>query len=334
MNIKTKILNADKEKDIFEAISMIQNGQIVAVPTETVYGLAADARNVNAVQKIFTVKNRPSNHPLIVHIASFEDLSEWAKDIPPVAEMIAKHFWPGPITLLLQKNDLVSDLVTGGLKTIAIRVPQNDALLKMLHLLNTGIAAPSANPHKRISPTTAQHVMSGLSGKIDAVLDGGPCQVGVESTILDLTENRLRILRHGPITKKMLESVLKVSIESTSLHLEHVPGNMKQHYQPYTKTLLMPLEQIEKQLSLSINQEKLLGVIHYSDLSYLYHNAKTILLEKNKNEYARGIYQALHELDKINTHQILVETPPDEEDWSDILDRLSKASFVDDKNGE
>lgn len=231
MNIKTKILNANKEKDILEAISMIKRAQIIAVPTETVYGLAADARNVNAVEKIFTIKNRPSNHPLIVHIASFENLSEWAKDIPPVTIMIAKHFWPGPITLLLQKNDLVSDVVTGGLETIAIRIPQNEALLKMLNLLNTGIAAPSANPHKRISPTTAQHVMSGLSGKIDAVLDGGPCQIGVESTILDLTQSsRLRILRHGPITKKMLESILKVSIESTSIHLERVSGNMKRHY--------------------------------------------------------------------------------------------------------
>ena len=332
MNIKTKILNADKEKDIVDAISMIKRGQIVAVPTETVYGLAADARNINAVEKIFTIKNRPCNHPLIVHIASFENLSEWAKNIPPIAITIAKHFWPGPITLLLQKNDSVNDVVTGGLKKIAIRVPQNEAFLKILHLLNTGIAAPSANPHKRISPTTAEHVIAGLSGKIDAVLDDGPCQIGIESTILDLTQNnRLRILRHGPITKKMLESILKVPIESTPNPLEPMPGNMKRHYQPYTTTLLMPLGQIEKELSLGINQEKLFGVIHYSDLNPSYPNAKTIKLEKNKDGYARCIYQTLHELDKIHAHQILVETPPNEEAWSDIVDRLSKASFVDDK---
>lgn len=331
MNIKTKILNAHKENDILEAVSMIQKGQIIAVPTETVYGLAADARNVNAVEKIFTVKNRPSNHPLIVHIASFEKLSEWAKDIPPIARIIAEHFWPGPITLLLKKNDLVNDLVTGGLKTIALRIPKNKALLKILHLLNTGLAAPSANLHKRISPTTSQHVMSGLSGKIDAVLDGGPCRVGIESTILDLTENRIRILRHGPITKKMLENVLKISIESPSTHLKQVPGNMKTHYQPYTTTLLMSLDEIKKQLSLAANQDKLFGVIHYSDLSSVYDNAKTILLKKNKNEYARKIYQVLHELDKINAYQILIETPPHKDTWSDILDRLSKASFIDDK---
>jgi L-threonylcarbamoyladenylate synthase len=331
MNIKTKILNPRKKKDILEAVSMIQNGQIIAVPTETVYGLAADARNVNAVEKIFIVKNRPSNHPLIVHIASFEKLSEWAKDIPPIASIIAQHFWPGPITLLLKKNDSINDVVTGGLKTIAVRIPKNKALLKILHLLNTGLAAPSANLYKRISPTSSQHVMSSLSGKIDAVLDGGPCHVGIESTILDLTENKIRILRHGPITKKMLEKVLKISIESPSAHLTKVPGNMKTHYQPYTKTLLMSLDQIKEHLSLPVHQEKLFGVIHYSDLGSVYSNTKTILFKKNKNEYARKIYQALHELDRIDAYQILVETPPQKESWRDVLDRLSKASSPYDK---
>ena len=331
MNIKTKILNADKEKDILEAISMIQKGKIIAVPTETVYGLAADARNINAVKKIFSVKNRPSNHPLIVHIASFEQLSEWAKDIPPVTSIIATHFWPGPITLLLKKNDLVNDVVTGGLKTIAIRIPQNKALLKILHLLNTGLAAPSANPYKRISPTTSQHVMSGLSGKIDAVLDGGPCQIGIESTILDLTKSRMRILRHGPITKKMIEKIVKVSIESPSIHLKNVPGNMKSHYQPYTKTSLMSLHEIEIQLSQTKNKEKLFGVIHYSDFKSTYTNIKTIKLSKNKTQYGRLMYQALHDLDKINVHQILVEAPPNKDAWNDIYDRLSKASAIDNK---
>ncbi len=328
MNIKTKILDANKENDILEAAAMIQKGQIIAVPTETVYGLAADARNINAVEKIFTVKNRPSNHPLIVHIASFEKISEWAKDIPPAAAIIAKYFWPGPITLLLKKSDSVNDVVTGGLKTIAIRVPQNEMFLKILHLLNTGVAAPSANPHKRISPTTSQHVMSGLSGKIDAVLDGGPCNIGVESTILDLTKSKISILRHGPITKKMIENVLQVPIYSPSSHLEKVPGNMRAHYQPYTTTSLKSLGEIEKQLSLIKNQEKLFGIIHYSDLQYTHKNIKAIKLSKNKTQYGKLIYNALHELDKMNADQILVEAPPNTGEWDDILDRLSKASVV------
>ena len=328
MNKKTKILNADKEKDILEAVSMIQRGEIIAVPTETVYGLAADARNINAVKKIFTIKNRPSNHPLIVHIASFEQLSEWAKDIPSVAVVIATHFWPGPITLLLKKNDLVNDVITGGLNTIAIRIPQNKALLKILHLLNTGLAAPSANPYKRISPTTSEDVMSALSGKIDAVLDGGLCQLGIESTILDLTGSKLRILRPGPITKKMLQKVVKVSIELPSTYSGNIPGNMKAHYQPYSETLLMSLAEIKKNLSLSKNQKKLFCIIHYSDLNFTYKNIVAKKIPKNSTEYARLIYQTLHALDKIRPHQILVETPPDKASWKHILDRLLKASVI------
>ena len=331
MNKKTKILNANNEKDLLEAVSMIQRGEIVAVPTETVYGLAADARNIDAVKQIFSVKNRPLNHPLIVHIASFDKLTEWAKDVPPVAQIIAKHFWPGPITLLLNKNDSVNDIVTGGLKTIAIRVPQNKALLKMLDLLNTGLAAPSANPYKRISPTTLEHVMSGLSGKIDAVLDDGPCSVGVESTILDLTKSRMSILRHGPITKKMIEKVVKVSIDSPLTHLESVSGNMKSHYQPYTLTSLMSLGEIEKKLSSIENKEKIFGIIHYSELKLTHKNTKTIKLSKNKAEYTKLIYHALHELDKMQVNQILVEAPPKKDGWNDVFDRLSKASASENK---
>lgn len=328
MHQKTKVLNAGNEKDILEAIAMIQGGQLVAVPTETVYGLAADARNVDAVKNIFRVKNRPTDHPLIVHIAAFEQLSQWAIDIPPVAAIIAKHFWPGPITLLLKKKDLVNDVVTGGLTTIAIRIPQNKTLLKMLRLLNTGLSAPSANPYKRISPTAAEHVMSGLSGKIAAVLDDGPCQIGVESTILDLTKSRIRILRPGPITKKMIEDIVEVSIDSPSIYPENVPGNRQSHYQPYTKTSLITLDEIARQLSQTNNQEKLLAVIHYSDWKCAHNNIKTIKLSKNKIDYSRLIYQALHELDNIHADQILIEMPPNNDTWSDILDRLSKASAI------
>lgn len=328
MNKITKILKAYQEKDILEAVSIIKQGKIVAVPTETVYGLAADARNVHAVKEIFVVKNRPSNHPLIVHIASLEKLSEWAQDIPPVVDILAKHFWPGPLTLLLKKNDLVHDVVTGGLPTVAIRVPQNKALLKILYLLDTGLAAPSANPYKRISPTTSQHVIAGLSGKIDAILDGGPCSIGLESTILDLTKNKITILRHGPITKKMIEKVIGQSIESPLVHAEHVSGNMKTHYQPYTKTSLMDLSDIEMQLSLPENKDKKFGVIHYSDLKRIYTNIRAIKLSQHKKQYSKLLYQALHELDLIDASQILVETPPRKDSWNDVFDRLSKACGV------
>ena len=331
MNKKTKILKADQEKDILEAVSMLQKGQLIAVPTETVYGLAADARNIEAVEEIFRVKNRPSNHPLIIHIASFEHLSEWAQNIPPIAAVLAKNFWPGPLTLLLEKNELVHDVVTGGLTTIALRIPENKALLKILTLLNTGLAAPSANPYKRISPTSPEHVLSGLSGKIDAVLDDGACIVGIESTILDLTKNKITILRHGPVTKAMLEDVLQVSIDSPLTHSESVSGNMKAHYQPYTKTSLMSLDELQNYVSFEDNHDKIIAIIHYSDLKLEHANIKTIQLSKNKNQYTKMIYNALHELDLSHSDQILVETPPNEDEWNDVRDRLSKACASDDE---
>jgi L-threonylcarbamoyladenylate synthase len=325
MNPITKILKAQQEADIQEAIALLQRGELVALPTETVYGLAADAGNIIALQQIFTVKNRPAHHPLIVHIASLDELSQWATNIPDLVTVMAQHFWPGPLTLLLEKKDSVNEFVTGGSKKIAIRVPQNQAFLKILRGLKTGLAAPSANLHKRMSPTTAEHVISGLSGKIAAVVDDGPCQFGIESTILDLTENRFRILRQGPITQEMLEKVLNVSVELPDLHLEKVPGNMKAHYQPYSATCLMSLDEIEHYLSITENQTQKLSVIHYSLLKAHSKNIHSHKMPKNQSEYAHLIYQALHSVDKMNPDQILIERPP--EDWTAILDRLSKACF-------
>ncbi len=329
MQPNTKLLTAEKEEDILEVISILARGEVVAIPTETVYGLAADAKNNNAVKKLFKVKNRPFYHPLIVHISAFEKLSEWAKDIPPAAEILAKQFWPGPMTLLLKKHDSVNNVVTGGLQTIAIRIPKNQAILQILDALDTGLAAPSANLHKRISPTTSQHVISALSGKIAAVLDGGQCSVGVESTIIDLTKSKVTILRHGPITKKMIESVLNESIDSPLVHSENVPGNMQSHYQPYTKTCLMSLDQIKLEINADQNQNKFFGVIHHSDWHFSSSNLMKKKLSKIKKSYSREIYKALHELDKVNAYKILVESPPTDEAWQDVIDRLSKASVID-----
>jgi L-threonylcarbamoyladenylate synthase len=194
--------------------------------------------------------------------------------------------------------------------------------------LDTGLAAPSANPHKRISPTTALDVLSGLSGKIDAVLDDGPCTIGIESTIVDLTENRLRILRHGPITQKMIEALLQCSVDAPLAHEVPVPGNMQSHYQPYTTTRLMSLSEIETLLVEDHTQEKLFGVIYYSKwpLRHRYKNIQSIQLSKNKARYSKLIYQSLHVLDRINAQEILVEMPPQTTGWRDVRDRLSKAT--------
>ncbi len=325
--IKARILSAEVENDIFTAIDLIQQGELVAVPTETVYGLAADARNIKAVSKIFIAKNRPTTHPLIVHVSSFEKISQWANNIPPAASLLADAFWPGPLTLILEKNDFVNDIVTGGLETIAIRVPKNETLLKILNIIDTGLAAPSANPHTRISPTTADHVMYSLSDKIAAILDDGPCQVGIESTILDLTTSIPRILRHGPLSKEMIESILQSPVDDSKNHSENVPGNMKDHYQPNTKTRLMILPEIENFISEHLGEGKLYGIIHYSPLNRKYPNILSINMSTNNDSYRRTFYSALHVLDKSGVDEILIEAPPVDVSWFDILDRLSKACF-------
>ncbi|MCX5924116.1 MAG: L-threonylcarbamoyladenylate synthase [Candidatus Dependentiae bacterium] len=330
MNKKTKLLQANKKADVLIAADLLRASELVAVATETVYGLAADAKNPSAVEKIFIAKDRPSNHPLIVHISSFEKINYWVKDISPLAETIAKNFWPGPITLLLKKAEHISNVVTGGLDTIAIRIPKNTVLLELLDILDTGLAAPSANPHKRISPTTAQHVLDGLNGKIAAVLDDGPCEVGVESTILDLTTETPTILRQGPITQAMIEAVLKTHVINAQNHSLKVAGNMKEHYQPHTKALLMTLEEIKKYLLEPKNSDQKFAIMHYSKFKNSANSQPTNhVFQKmpyNKKAYARIMYRKLHELDAMQVDQILIEEPPKKDIWGDILDRLTKAT--------
>ncbi len=326
MKKETKLLNASYPEDIDIAVCFLQEGELVAVPTETVYGLAANAQNPEAVKKIFIAKNRPDNHPLIVHIASSEDLSQWAENVSPQAIILAKHFWPGPLTLVLKKADCVSDVITGGLKTIAIRVPQNLVLLEILRRISTGLAAPSANLHKRISPTTAQHVMTSLAGKIAAVLDDGPCTIGLESTIVDMTSPTPKIVRPGPITQKMLEDVLQLPVVAPSTHTNAVPGNMLIHYQPQTETSLMSTEAIKDYVTTPKNKNKKYAVMHFSPLTFAENS--NIILQKMplaKACYAAMMYKTMHELDALGIDEIIIETPPQTDDWQDICDRLFKA---------
>ena len=325
MLYETELLDSNKKEDVLTAVSLLRAGELVGLPTETVYGLAADARNVRAVEKIFLAKDRPFSHPLIVHIASYEKLGEWAKDISPLAISLARAFWPGPLTLLLNKADHVNTVVTGGLSTIALRVPGHSVFLNILNELDTGLAAPSANLYKRISPTTASHVMTGLSGRISAVLDAGPCEFGLESTIVDLTSSVPRILRPGPINQQMIQDALLMPIQGEHAHAEKVSGNMEVHYQPYTPARLMTLNEIECYVLSSQNAEKRFGVMHYSSLEL---DNECLFLKKmpaNKKDYARLMYQMLHDLDALNVSEILVEVLPDDALWSGVFDRLSKA---------
>ncbi len=323
--MKTELLSIQNDQDLKKAIEYIQQGKLIAIPTETVYGLAADAKNDAAIQKIFIAKERPTNHPLIVHIDSPEKMTDWAQDIPDTAYILAQHFWPGPLTLLLKKKKNASDLITGGLDTIAIRVPHNDRLRMMIAQLNTGLVAPSANPHTKLSPTSAQQVLDIMNGKIDAVLDGGPCELGIESTILSLVDKEPKILRKGPITATMIAAVLGINVQNFQTHSTRVPGNMLKHYQPNTKSILMDADKIITYLKNPDNRSKKIACMYYSNIDALSSNPHAIKMSSDVKIYSNMMYQTLYQLDKIGYDEILIEIPPKSENWDAIWDRLQKA---------
>lgn len=327
MSLNTLHLFASNYEDVQKAIQLLRNGHTVAVPTETVYGLAVDAKQEDALQTLFRIKKRPSHHPLIVHVASLEDVKEWVIDLSDEALALATTFWPGPLTLILKKAPWVSPIVTGGLETIAIRIPQNEVLRFILSELKTGLAAPSANLHKQLSPTTASHVLDALSGSISAVLDDGPCLFGLESTIIDLTQSPPVLLRPGPLLPSHLQSLLK-NLQITSDAVYHAPGGMKAHYQPKAAASICTLEDIFTHLSEASQKQVSCGVIYHSEDALFSPHIKKILMPKDAMEYAQRLYSSLHDLDQAGLGKILIETPPNTSDWIAVWDRLNRASYL------
>lgn len=310
-----------KIDQIREAVSLLKNGEIVAIPTETVYGLAADATNDEALRKIFAAKDRPSDHPLIVHVDSFEKINDWAEYVSDNAKKLAEHFWPGPLTIIFWKKKTVSNLITGGLDTIAIRIPNHPLALEIIKKLGKGIAAPSANIHKKTSPTKPEHVLKSLKWKISTIIDGGPCAIGIESTIVDMTKEKPIILRPGAITADMIEKVINIKVDQPFSHKNKVSGNMKAHYQPEKPLFILS----KKEIKLCIEKEKNIAVMHHSIIEK---NPKAAFYKMpiKKEEYAKKLYEMLHHIDDTNVEKILVEQPPTSNDWDDINNRLRKAS--------
>ena len=256
------IVTADK-KAIVKAVELLKQGRLVAFPTETVYGLGADASNSNAVKQIFAAKGRPENHPLIVHIGSIEQLNDWALSIPSAALRLAKRFWPGPLTIILKKRPEVPLAVTGGQDTVALRIPNNPVALSLLKSFGGGIAAPSANRFKHISPTSARHVLEELGSEVDLILDGGSCSVGVESTIIDLSGSQPRLLRPGHITITELEAVLQTEVGRISTSEIRSPGMMEVHYAPVTPAWLCTMQQLPAMLEKLSKKNKTVGILSY-----------------------------------------------------------------------
>ncbi len=317
------------EDAVNQAVSLLQQGECVALPTETVYGLAADAANPEAVDKIFTAKGRPKNHPLIVHIPDVSHLTRWAMDIPETAYALAAQFWPGPLTLLLKKAPDVDTCVTGGLDTIALRVPAHPLFLSVLTKLDSGLAAPSANRYKQLSPTIAEQVTRGLAGRIAGVLEGGACDHGLESTILDLVSEQPRILRAGPISQQQLADALGCEVELPEQHVEVVPGNVKAHYQPTTPAKLLSTEQLLAQAeSLSAANSYFLVWSEQAQrqLQESKDSALWRVMSASAAEYGQQLYVTLYQVDQLDAAQIIVEQPPQGDEWRAVNDRLSRAT--------
>lgn len=317
-----------------EAATRLQNGEVVAIPTETVYGLAADATNDSALQKIFTTKQRPADHPLIVHIADISQVAEWVTDFPEVAVKLATAFWPGALTLVLPAKHHVSRVVRGGEPTIALRVPNHPVALELLKLSKLSVAAPSANLFTQLSPTTAAHVEAGLGEDIP-VLDGGACQVGIESTIVSVaSDGQWQLLRPGMISEADIAKVAgrphKKVAESNkvaaAVTIPKAPGQHALHYSPRTPLLLF-----KDRASLIESAEQLIKADKTCAALLIGDGEKprchVTKLSNQPAEVAEQLYGALHHLDSFKVDRLLVELPPDTPDWAAVLDRLSRAGF-------
>lgn len=318
---------------IQQAADLLRAGELVALPTETVYGLGADALNPTAVTKIFAAKNRPADHPLIVHLPDAVQLPRWAAAIPKEAVALARAFWPGPLTLILKRADGVPDAVTGGQHTVGLRVPNHPVALALLRAFGSGIAAPSANRFGRISPTTAAHVREELGDKVAMVLDGGPCDVGIESTILDLSRDTPVILRPGAIGADDIAAVIG---RGPALHGEASPtvqqeaprvsGGLAAHYAPTTALKLIPTALLWETAVRLAAEGRRVAVL--SRTAPPPHDTRLIwqASRDDPHEFAHDLYANLRRLDACGADLILVEGVPEMPQWQAIRDRLERAA--------
>ncbi len=320
------------EADYARAVELLRAGELVAFPTETVYGLGADAANPAAVAKIFAAKGRPADHPLIVHLAGHDAVDHWAEEVPAVAWELMETFWPGPLTLILKKQAWVPSTVTGGQNTVGLRVPGHPVALELLRRFaavageHAGIAAPSANRFGRISPTTAAHVQEELGGRIPLILDGGPCKVGIESTIVDCSRNEPVVLRPGHIAPAHLEAVLgrRPAIETAS-GAPRVSGSLAAHYAPQTPMRLVASQRLLDYLNAQRHKGDRCGVIGHSQPPQAGMPHLWRMLPADPVGYAHDLYAALREMDRAGVSAIVVEALPEEHAWAAVADRLRRA---------
>ncbi len=331
-------------ENIATAAQMLESGLLVAFPTETVYGLGADAENPDAVQKIFSLKGRPSDRPLSINIAVDSDYSYWAADIPEIAQKLIAAFWPGPLTLVLEKSSHVPETISRGKNSVALRCPSHPmaiALLKAFKKGQGGIAAPSANKSGHISPTTAQHVRDefGFDERLGMILDGGSCDFGIESTILDLTEldaGRPRILRPGAVSAEQIATMTGIyPVEVISSHAEDIQSPDR-HYAPQKPALMVSQDEILKSL-VAGGMQKVAVLFHSKNMAdnpvREIPSVEMIAMPDTPAGYSQRLYAMLHELDnRSDIALILIESVPSSEEWRAVHDRLSGVTEAGQKN--
>jgi L-threonylcarbamoyladenylate synthase len=320
------------QTEIEEAVEALRTGDLVVFPTETVYGLGANASNPVAVRKIFEVKGRPPDHPVIVHLDDPRYLHRWVSQVPPVAERLADKFWPGPLTLILPKADNVNDIVTGGQDSIGIRVPSHPIAQQLLNAFGGGIAAPSANRYGRLSPTKPEHVRDELGDTVRVILDGGESPIGLESTIVSCLDNQARLLRPGFITRSQLEQV--VGALAAGGIVPRSPGGLALHYAPSTPLEIVASDDLEVRAGEFVARDEKVAVLAMRPPLHTQRKMTWINAGKKPDTYAHNLYSHLRTLDRIGCERIFVQSLPEDERWAAILDRLQRASGMGDNSLE
>jgi len=320
------LVRAADAVSITVAARLLREGGLVAFPTETVYGLGADASNVDAVRRIFAAKGRPEDHPVIVHVADLAAAQAWAVDMPDAAHALARAFWPGPLTLIVPRAPHVSDAVTGGQASVGLRAPAHPVARALLAEFGGGIAAPSANRFGHVSPTTARHVADDLADAVDLILDGGACDVGIESTIVAFTTERPMLLRPGGIGLDAIAAVLGEMPAARDAVAPRASGTLPSHYAPRTPAALVASDGLRAELGQLEERDERVAVLAWSGASPAAFEGVWIRAPADASAYARTLYANLRTLDLANADAILIEQVPDDRDWAAIRDRLARAT--------
>jgi L-threonylcarbamoyladenylate synthase len=309
------------------AVQALRDGELVAFPTETVYGLGAHGAHPAALRRVFELKQRPTSHPLIVHIDSPRFLTRWAREVPVSASMLAERFWPGPLTLVLPRAENVHALITGGQDTVAVRVPAHPMAQQLLRAFGGGIAAPSANRYGHVSPTRAEHVRDEFGTTVRVVLDGGECKLGLESTIVACLDGAVRLLRPGAVTLSQLQRVVgEVLIDTAAGHLPRVPGNQRSHYAPSTPLTIVAGDELERVVAAMGESGQRAAVLAMRPPLGTYPLLTWINAGQRPEAYAHALYANLRTLDKVGCARILVQDVPNDERWDAARDRLQRAA--------